>query len=207
MSLLEITGLRGGYAAADEIVKGADLKVDAGEIVALIGPNGVGKSTLLKLIAGLLRLSGGSVRFKEHEIAGLFGEVLRLCTDAGLAGVAVLAVDGTKVAANASHHANRDYEQLAREIIEEAKATAQAEGQRIVCEVLAARHGSALDSILTLYNSAGQIVASNDDHDGTADSRLELALPQTGTYYLSLTDAHDTGGPAHVYRLVIRPAK
>ena len=71
-------------------------------------------------------------RFRQrHEaaIAGLFGEVLSLCADAGLAGVGVLAVDGTKMHANASHHANRDYEQLAREIIEEAKAIDAAEDE------------------------------------------------------------------------------
>ena len=66
-----LSGLRGGYAAADEIVKGADLSVAPGEIVALIGPNGAGKSTLLKLVAGLLTPGGGSVRFKDREIAGL----------------------------------------------------------------------------------------------------------------------------------------
>jgi len=76
-------------------------------------------------------------------------------------------------------------------------------GQKIVCEVLAARHGSALDSLLTLYSSSGKIVASNDDHDGSTDSRIEVTLPEAGTYYLSLSDAHDQGGPAHVYRLVI----
>ena len=71
MSLLATRDLRGGYVAADEIVKGADLRVEAGEIVALIGPNGAGKSTLLKLVAGLLRPSAGAVLFKDRDIAGL----------------------------------------------------------------------------------------------------------------------------------------
>lgn len=71
MSLLKVSGLRGGYAAADEIVKGAELHIESGEIVALIGPNGAGKSTLLKLIAGLLRPSAGQIVFKDVGIAGL----------------------------------------------------------------------------------------------------------------------------------------
>src|SRR5918911_5216295 len=60
-------------------------------------------------------------RFRQrHEaaLAELFGEVLWLCADAGLVRVGVIAVDGTKVPANASHHAPRDYEQIAREILE-----------------------------------------------------------------------------------------
>jgi len=71
-------------------------------------------------------------RFRQRHqdaIAGLFGEVLTLCADAGLAGVGVLAVDGTKVHANASHHANRDFEQLAREILEEAAETDRREDE------------------------------------------------------------------------------
>lgn len=80
-------------------------------------------------------------------------------------------------------------------------------GQRVTFEVLAARLGSAVDSILTLYDAAGRIVASNDDHNGSADSRLELTLPHSGPYYLSLMDAHDLGGPAHIYRLRIEEGK
>jgi branched-chain amino acid transport system ATP-binding protein/neutral amino acid transport system ATP-binding protein len=71
MSLLAVSDLRGGYGAADEIVRGAALTVEPGEIVALIGPNGAGKSTLLKLVAGLLRPRGGHVRFKDRDVAGL----------------------------------------------------------------------------------------------------------------------------------------
>jgi hypothetical protein len=77
-------------------------------------------------------------------------------------------------------------------------------GQHVVAEVLAARYGSALDSLLTLYDGAGNALASNDDNDGSPDSRVESRLPRDGVYYLSVIDANDQGGPAHVYRLVLR---
>ena len=59
---------------------------------------------------------------KRHEAAlsELFGEVLVLCREAGLVKVGVIAVDGTKVHANASNMANRDYRQIAEEILAEA---------------------------------------------------------------------------------------
>jgi transposase len=65
----------------------------------------------------------------EEAIAGLFGEVLALCANSGLAKVGVIAVDGTKRHANASRDENLDYEQIAREILEEAKATDAAEDE------------------------------------------------------------------------------
>src|SRR3954470_6092772 len=65
----------------------------------------------------------------ESALAGVFGEVLLLCAKSGLASVGVIAIDGTKVHANASRDANLDYEQLAREIIEEAKAIDAAEDE------------------------------------------------------------------------------
>jgi transposase len=59
---------------------------------------------------------------KRHEAAlsELFGEVLVLCREAGLVNVGVIAVDGTKVHANASNMVNRDYQQIAEEILAEA---------------------------------------------------------------------------------------
>ena len=63
-------------------------------------------------------------------MAGLFGEVLALCADAGLVGVAVLAVDGTKVHASASQHQNLDYDEIARQILAEADAVDRAEDER-----------------------------------------------------------------------------
>jgi transposase len=65
----------------------------------------------------------------QEAIAGLFGEVLRLCSRGGLVKVGVIAVDGTKVQANASRNENLDHEQLAREIVEEARAVDAAEDE------------------------------------------------------------------------------
>src|SRR3954449_2986616 len=56
----------------------------------------------------------------EAAIAELFGEVLALCARSGLVRVGVVAVDGTKIGAAATHHATRSYEQIAQEILEDA---------------------------------------------------------------------------------------
>ena len=65
----------------------------------------------------------------EAAIAALFGEVLGLCARSGLVKVGVVAVDGTKIAAAATHHATRDYAQIAREILEEAARIDAAEDE------------------------------------------------------------------------------
>src|SRR5207247_6065871 len=65
----------------------------------------------------------------EGALAELFSSVLELCRQAGLVKVEVIAIDGTKVHANASHHCNLDYEQLAREILKEAGEVDAAEDE------------------------------------------------------------------------------
>jgi transposase len=65
----------------------------------------------------------------EAAIAELFGEALALCARSGLVKVGVVAVDGTKIAAAATHHATRSYEQIAREILEEAARIDAAEDE------------------------------------------------------------------------------
>jgi transposase len=65
----------------------------------------------------------------EAALAGLFGSVLALCARAGLVNTGVVAIDGTKLYANASREANLDYERIAREILAEARATDEAEDE------------------------------------------------------------------------------
>jgi branched-chain amino acid transport system ATP-binding protein len=69
VSLLEVTGLHIAYGGINA-VKGIDLKVNDGELVALIGANGAGKTTTLKAIAGLLQPASGSVHYRGANVTG-----------------------------------------------------------------------------------------------------------------------------------------
>jgi branched-chain amino acid transport system ATP-binding protein len=66
-ALLAISGLRAGYGAT-EILRGVDLTVGQGEIVAVLGSNGTGKSTLNRTISGVMRASHGTIRFDGAAI-------------------------------------------------------------------------------------------------------------------------------------------
>jgi hypothetical protein len=86
-----------------------------------------------RVIAAQLKPDHATIaRFRarhQDALAELFSEVLGLCRESGLVKVGLIAIDGTKVHANASHHSNLDYEQLAREILKEAADVDAAEGE------------------------------------------------------------------------------
>lgn len=69
MSLLTVEQLRSGYGSV-VICHGIDLVVDAGEVVTVLGRNGVGKTTLLKTILGLVPLLSGTVLFDNRDVSG-----------------------------------------------------------------------------------------------------------------------------------------
>jgi len=77
MTALKIRDMRGGYASADEIVKGIDLDVFKRDLAVIIGPNGAGKSTFLKLVAGLLTPKTGQVEIGDNALRG--GSALSAC--------------------------------------------------------------------------------------------------------------------------------
>jgi branched-chain amino acid transport system ATP-binding protein len=67
--MLEVRGLHAGYGAL-RILRGIDMKIEAGEVVAVLGANGVGKTTLNNTLAGLVRSTQGSISWMGEEIAG-----------------------------------------------------------------------------------------------------------------------------------------
>ena len=68
--MLKVTGLTTGYGKI-QILRGVDLEVPEGSIVALLGGNGTGKSTLLKALSGLLPVWDGTVEFCGQDIRDL----------------------------------------------------------------------------------------------------------------------------------------
>jgi branched-chain amino acid transport system ATP-binding protein len=68
-TVLEITGLRAGYGRV-EALHGIDLRIGAGQLVALVGANGAGKTTLLKTISGVIRRQAGQIRLHGQDISG-----------------------------------------------------------------------------------------------------------------------------------------
>jgi branched-chain amino acid transport system ATP-binding protein len=66
-ALLSVSGLAVGYGAT-EVLRGIDLEVATGEIVAVLGSNGTGKSTLNRTISGVQRATRGSIRFAGSAI-------------------------------------------------------------------------------------------------------------------------------------------
>ena len=71
--LLELRGVKASYGAV-EVLRGIDLTVANGEIVALLGTNGAGKSTILRCVSGLMPTDAGEIVFDGKDITGITTE-------------------------------------------------------------------------------------------------------------------------------------
>jgi transposase len=106
----------------------------------------------------------------QEALAGLFGEVLSLCADAGLVSVGVIAIDGTKVHANANRDRSAGYEEITEAIVAEAIATDAAE-----TGVLGERRGDELpEAVATNHGRKGWLRAARQRLD---QQRAEQAGP------------------------------
>ena len=77
MAFVTVNGLNKYYTAATRrlhVLRDLDLSVERGEMVAIMGASGVGKSTLLHVLGGLDRIDSGQVRVGEHDIASMSDE-------------------------------------------------------------------------------------------------------------------------------------
>jgi branched-chain amino acid transport system ATP-binding protein len=70
MTLLQVSELRAGYGAGD-VLQGVDLAIEPGEIVAVLGRNGVGKSTLMKTVIGILPARRGRILHKGSDVTAM----------------------------------------------------------------------------------------------------------------------------------------
>lgn len=75
-ALLDVEGLRAGYGET-EVLRGVDFTVGGGEIVAVLGSNGVGKTSLMRTISGIYRPKSGRIKLDGTDIAGLPSDPIR----------------------------------------------------------------------------------------------------------------------------------
>ncbi|AUM74615.1 ABC transporter ATP-binding protein [Paracoccus jeotgali] len=68
--MLEIADIHAGYGQMT-VLRGIDMQIGAGEVVALLGSNGVGKTTLNNVVCGFIRPTAGEVRWKGQRLTGL----------------------------------------------------------------------------------------------------------------------------------------
>ena len=79
MAFLEARGVDKSYVVGTthlQVLRGLDLTVEKGEMVAVVGASGVGKSTLLHVLGGLDAIDGGSVRIGEQDLAAMTADTL-----------------------------------------------------------------------------------------------------------------------------------
>ncbi len=73
--MLELAGIRAGYGSID-VLQGVDLRVTPGQVMALLGPNGSGKTTVLGVASGQIQPSAGSLLLAGHEVTGVSADRL-----------------------------------------------------------------------------------------------------------------------------------
>jgi branched-chain amino acid transport system ATP-binding protein len=96
--MLEVRNVRAGYGGT-EVLRGVSLDVAAGEVVAVLGSNGVGKTTLNKVLSGVLQANSGTIRFD--------GDALAQASSAAIVSRGLIHVpEGRKIFPNLSVHDN-----------------------------------------------------------------------------------------------------
>ncbi|HXF57701.1 MAG TPA: ABC transporter ATP-binding protein [Actinomycetota bacterium] len=73
--MLQLSDVWAAYRAGAPVLQGASLAVKEGEVVAILGRNGVGKTTLLRTIMGLVRVERGSIQWNGREISRLSTDI------------------------------------------------------------------------------------------------------------------------------------